>query len=74
MFNMLQVFNFSCKCCVKRAAACNLWGMFMCGLVMWRDGLSAESVAALPSLENYVLQSACKIKNEFVYCYMVIYS
>lgn len=59
---------------MKRAAACNLWGIFMCGLVMWKDGLCAERVSALLSLENDVLQGACKIKNEFVYCYMVIYS
>lgn len=72
MFNLLQVFNFCCKCCVKRAAACNLWGTFMCGLVMWKDGLRAERVSALLSSENDVLQS--EIKNEFVYCYMVIYS
>lgn len=41
---------------------------------MWKDGLCAERVSALLSLENDVLQGACKIKNEFVYCYMVIYS
>lgn len=72
MFNLLQVFNFSGKCCVKRAAACDSWGTFLCGLVLWKDGPCAEQVPASLSLENDVLQR--EIKNEFVYCHMVIYS